>query len=58
MKKLIPEKREKMLMVKKIVKEAVIEAFEDIGLSKAIEEGLKTEKVDKEKIFEVLNKKL
>jgi len=52
------DERRKMAVVKRIVKEAVVEAFEDIGLSKAIEEGMKSKKVDKKKVFEVLDKKI
>jgi len=52
MEKTTTEERRKMAVVKRIVKEAVVEALEDIGLSKAIEEGMKSKKVDKKKVFE------
>ena len=45
-------------MVRKVIKEAIIEAFEDIGMIKAIEEGLKTKRVSKKEIFELLNKNI
>ena len=52
MKKTITKDR----VVKKVIKEAIIEAFEDIGLVKAIEEGIKSKRINKKEIFKVLDK--
>jgi len=40
---------------KDLLEQAVIEAIEDIGLTRAIAEGLKTPSVSESKIFKTLN---
>jgi hypothetical protein len=50
--------KDRIKVVRKVIKEAIMEAFEDIGMIKAIEEGLKTKRVSKKEIFELLNKNI
>lgn len=49
-------KSKKINFLKNTIKEAILEALEEIGLAKAIEEGIKTKKIRKEDVIEILIK--
>jgi len=50
------EEMEKVKILQKTIKKAIIEALEEAGLVKAIDEGLKTKKASREEVFKILNK--
>lgn len=57
MKTVLEQEARMKTVLKETIKEAVLEAFEDIALGKAIQEGITPRRVGRREVFEILNRK-